>query len=105
MTLNSSYQHPWMKAELNEEDRAIMRSGLDAGVVGILKSLDKISNGDDLVEEGASNKIVVFDMPEESADSTESEDDTKTALENGIPFEAIANVRPEEKLDAVIYQI
>ncbi len=51
------------------------------------------------------NKIVVFDMPEESTDSDESADETVKALGKGIPFEAIANVRPEEKLNVVIDQI
>ena len=50
-------------------------------------------------------KIVVFDMPEESSDSDESVDETSKALDHGIPFEAIANVRPEEKLNVVIEQI
>lgn len=62
VSLNSSFQHPCMKAELNNEDRAILRSGLDASVVDSLKKLNRISNGDDL-RKGASNKIVVFDMP------------------------------------------
>lgn len=46
VSLNSSYSHPWMNADLSEDDRAIMRSGLDAGIVGQLKQLNKITNGD-----------------------------------------------------------
>ncbi len=105
VSLNSSYQHPWMKADLDEDDRAIMRSGLDTSIVESLKELNKITNGDDLEDCDVCDKIVVFDMPEESSASEESVDETTKALDHGIPFEAIANVRPEEKLNVVIEQI
>ena len=104
VSLNSSYQHPWMKADLTEDDRAIMRSGLDTSIVESLKELNKITNGDDL-DDDVFNKIVVFDMPEESSVSEESVDETTKALDFGIPFEDIANVRPEDKLNVVIEQI
>lgn len=101
VSLNSQYDHPWKESAT--EDRDIYRSGLDAGVLAELKAANKISNGDDL-ENGPSNKLVVFDLPSQSEDSSdESASDADVAA--GIPFEAIANIHPEEKLDVVILQI
>ena len=77
---------------------------MDADLVATLKESNKISNGDDL-ENGPSNKLVVFDLPSQSSASSDESEADAPSMEAGIPFEDIMNIHPEEKLDVVILQI